>query len=115
MCPNGTQLIGWPARRQAGLAKSLNPEKPVFRWGAHAPRVPFSTPSWKTLSAQDCFQLSAKDARQKTGREARPATPGAGCAPPKISVSGLNRNFGLIFSNLPNAGFPPPANFFELK
>ena len=55
--------------------------KTEMEWGAHAPRVPFSAPSRKTLSALKSSGGSERSRAQGAGREARPAAPVGGCAP----------------------------------
>src|ERR1035438_4485549 len=49
--------------------------------GAHPPRVLFSAPSRKTSAASEFPKLLCPSHTQEAGREARPATPGAGVLP----------------------------------
>lgn len=58
----------------------MNPKTEV-EWGAHAPRVQFSAPSRKTMSAPTIARRSKFVERKSAGHEARPATPEGGCAP----------------------------------
>jgi hypothetical protein len=68
--------------------------KPELRscWGAHPPRVRFSAPSRKTSDASKFPKLLCPAHTPEAGREARPATPGAGVLP--------NSEFGLKSASL---------------
>ncbi len=73
---------------------TFNP-KTEAEWGAHAPRVPFSAPSRKTLSALKNSRRSGQSHAQGAGREARPAAPEGGRAP-QLLFSGLTRIGGVL-------------------
>ena len=61
----------------ASAAARLIPNSEVER-GACPPRARFSAPSRKTAGGRKCCKGSCQCRAQAAGREARPATPGAG-------------------------------------
>src|SRR5262245_25891672 len=59
-------------------------------WGAHAPRVPFSSPSRKTTNAPEGSEDSANGGTQKSWPRGASSTTGGGC-PPQVRFSDLSR------------------------